>query len=139
MYKIWVEPVIEERFDPDRTLLTLEFIEKQAKKTSEENKRRKQAKKTSEENRRKEQAKKTSEENKRRKQAKKTSEENKRRKTSDTITKIYEYFAQYDEAKTKDIAEYIGLSASRTRAILAQVENIEPVGTNTNRRYKLRK
>ncbi len=100
MYKIWVEPVIEERFDPDRTLLTLEFIEKQAKKTSEENKRR---------------------------------------KTSDTITKIYEYFAQYDEAKTKDIAEYIGLSASRTRAILAQVENIEPVGTNTNRRYKLRK
>ena len=54
MYKIWVEPVIEERFDPDRTLLTLEFIEKQAKKTSEENKRRKQAKKTSEENRRKE-------------------------------------------------------------------------------------
>ena len=36
MYKIWVEPVIEERFDPDRTLLTLEFIEKQAKKTSEE-------------------------------------------------------------------------------------------------------
>ena len=126
MYKIWVEPVIEERFDPDRTLLTLEFIEKQAKKTGEENKRRKQAKRTSEEN-------------KRRKQAKKTSEENKRRKTSDTITKIYEYFAQYDEAKTKDIAEYIGLSASRTRAILAQVENIEPVGTNTNRRYKLRK
>lgn len=27
--------------------------------------------------------------------------------TSDTITKIYEYFAQYDEAKTKDIEEYI--------------------------------
>ncbi len=45
--------------------------------------------------------------NKRRKQAKKTSEESRRRKTSDTITKIYEYFAQYDEAKTKDIAEYI--------------------------------
>lgn len=66
MYKIWVEPVIEERFDPDRTILTLEFIEKQAKKTGEENRRR---------------------------------------KTSDTITKIYEYFAQYDEAKTKDIAE----------------------------------
>lgn len=36
MYKIWVEPVIEERFDPDRTILTLEFIEKQAKKTGEE-------------------------------------------------------------------------------------------------------
>ena len=45
----WKEPVIEERFDPDRTILTLEFVdktnkEKTAKKTSEENKRRKQAK-----------------------------------------------------------------------------------------------
>ena len=68
MYKNRTEPVIEERFDTDRTILTLEFIEKQAKKTGEESKRR---------------------------------------KTSDTITKIYEYFAQYDEAKTKDIAEYI--------------------------------
>ena len=42
----WKEPVIEERFDPDRTILTLEFVgktnkEKTAKKTSEENKRRK--------------------------------------------------------------------------------------------------
>ena len=44
----WKEPVIEERFDPDRTILKLEFVEKQAKKTSEENKRRKQAKKTGE-------------------------------------------------------------------------------------------
>ena len=41
----WKEPIIEERFDPDRTSLILEFVEEQAKKTSEENKRRKQAKK----------------------------------------------------------------------------------------------
>ena len=33
----WKEPVIEERFDPDRTTLILEFINK----TREENKRRK--------------------------------------------------------------------------------------------------
>ncbi len=32
----WIEPVIEERFVPDRTILTLEFVKKQAKK----NKRR---------------------------------------------------------------------------------------------------
>jgi predicted HTH transcriptional regulator len=32
----WKEPVIEERFDPDCTILTLEFVEKQAKKISEE-------------------------------------------------------------------------------------------------------
>ena len=49
----WKEPVIEERFDPDRTSLILEF----AKKASEESKRRKQAKKTSEENKRRKQAK----------------------------------------------------------------------------------
>lgn len=32
----WKEPVIEERFDPDCTILTFEFVEKQAKKISEE-------------------------------------------------------------------------------------------------------
>ena len=30
----WKEPVIEERFDPDRTILMLEFMKKQAKKAS---------------------------------------------------------------------------------------------------------
>ncbi|WP_455057852.1 ATP-binding protein [Jutongia sp.] len=39
----WKEPVIEERFDPDRTILSLEFVEKQAIKTSD----KKQAIKTS--------------------------------------------------------------------------------------------
>ena len=38
----WVEPAIEEQFDPDRTILSLKFKKKQAKKTSD--------KKTSEEN-----------------------------------------------------------------------------------------
>ena len=45
----WEEPVIEERFDPDRTVLALSFKKKQAIKTSD----KKQAIKTSEENRRK--------------------------------------------------------------------------------------
>lgn len=96
----WKEPVIEERFDPDRTILTLEFVEKQAKKTGEENKRR---------------------------------------KTSNHIAKIYEYFTQYGEGKTNDIAAYIGLSVSRTRAILSELDNIEIIGTNTNRKYKIKK
>ena len=43
----WTEPVIEERFKPDRIVLLLEFKKKQAKKTSDKkqaikNKRRKQ-------------------------------------------------------------------------------------------------
>ena len=113
----WKEPVIEERFDPDRTILTLEFVEKQVRKASEESKRRKQAKKTSKEN-------------KQRKQAK---------KTSGNIAKIYEYLAQHGEAKTNEIADYIGLSPARTRAIISEMENIERIGTNTNRKYKLKK
>ena len=113
----WKEPVIEERFDPDRTILTLEFVEKQVRKASEESKRRKQAKKTSEEN-------------KQRKQAK---------KTSGNIAKIYEYLAQHGEAKANEIADYIGLSPARTRAIISEMENIERIGTNTNRKYKLKK
>ena len=75
----------------------------------------------------------------RRKQAKKTSGEIRRRKTSDNITKIYEYLMQSDEAKTNDIAAYIGLSASRTRAILSEMENVEILGSNTNRKYRLKK
>jgi predicted HTH transcriptional regulator len=31
----WKEPVIEERFDPDRTVLTLEFVKKQAEKNKQ--------------------------------------------------------------------------------------------------------
>ena len=31
----WVEPMIEEQFDPDRMILTLEFSKKQEKKASE--------------------------------------------------------------------------------------------------------
>lgn len=100
----WKEPVIEERFDPDRTILTLEFVEKQVRKASEENKQRKQAK-----------------------------------KTSGNIAKIYEYLAQHGEAKTNEIADYIGLSPARTRAIISEMENIERIGTNTNRKYKLKK
>lgn len=87
----WKEPVIEERFDPDRTSLTLEFVEKQAKKTS------------------------------------------------DNIVKIYEYLAQHGESKTNDIAAYISLSPVRTRVILSEMENVEIIGSNTNRRYKLKK
>lgn len=73
------------------------------------------------------------------KQAKKTSEENRRRKTDSHIAKIYEYLTQHGEAKTNDIATHIGLSVSRTRAILSEMKNIETIGTNTNRKYKIKK
>ena len=49
----WVTPIVEEAYNPDRTSLSLEFVKKQAKKASGENKRRKQAEKTSGEKRKK--------------------------------------------------------------------------------------
>ncbi len=53
--------------------------------------------------------------------------------------KIYTYLEEYGESKTNDIAHYIQLSPSRTRAILAQLDGVESIGTNTNRKYKLKK
>nr|WP_318000351.1 hypothetical protein [uncultured Faecalibacillus sp.] len=52
--------------------------------------------------------------------------------------KIEEYLNENKEAKTKDIAEYIGLKVSRTREILSQMDSLEAIGTNTNRRYRLK-
>ena len=94
--------------------------------------------KASEESKRRKQAKRASEESKRREQANKTSKESKPRKISDSIELIYEYLSQNKAAKTNDIAAYLGLSAPRTRAILAKMEGIEAVGTTTNRRYRLK-
>lgn len=95
----WEEPVIEERFDPDRTVLSLSFVKKQAKKTSDK------------------------------KQAKKTIE---------NIEKIKHYLEQNGKSKTSDIAEYIGLSPARTRALLSDMKEIEAIGGNSNRTYKLK-
>lgn len=92
----WKEPVIEERFDPDRTTLILEFISK-------------------------------------------TSEENKiGNKTRTNMLKIEKYLQENGESKTNTIAEYLGLSPARTRKILSQMDSLEAIGTNTNRRYRLK-
>ena len=92
----WKEPVIEERFDPDRTTLTLEFI----KKTSKEDKIC--------------------------------------NKTRTNMLKIEKYLQENGESKTNTIAEHLGLSLARTRKILSQMDSLEAIGTNTNRRYRLK-
>ena len=46
----WEEPIIEERFDPDRTILTLSFVKKVTKKSGEKKWRKKVAKKSGEKN-----------------------------------------------------------------------------------------
>ena len=111
----WSEPVIEEQYGPDRTIVTLEFGE-QAKKASEENKRIKQAEKTSGKN-------------KRIKRANKTIEREK---------EITKYLEQYGSGKTQEIAAFIGLSEVRTRAILSAMDNVEAEGSTRGRVYKLK-
>ena len=93
----WVKPVIEERFDPDRTILLLKFDKKQAKKTSEESKRR---------------------------------------KTLENMDKIREYLLENGESKASKLAECLGLSAARTRAILSEMDDVEAIGGTTNRSYR---
>ena len=104
----WVEPIIEEQFDPDRTLLILSFDKKQAIKTSDK------------------------------KQAIKTSDKKQATKTNNNVARIYEYLLQSGEAKTKDIAEFLGLSTQRTRVILAMMDDIEVIGANKNRKYRVK-
>lgn len=86
----WIEPAIEEQFDPDRMILTLEFRKKQAKKTIE------------------------------------------------NMGKIKKYLQKNGESKASDISENIGLSSARTRAIIAEMEDVEALGGNSNRTYKLK-
>ena len=80
----WVEPVIEEQFDPDRTLLILSFDKKQAIKTSD----KKQAIKISD-----------------KKQANKSCHKKQNQKTLENIEKIREYLSKNNISKTSDIAE----------------------------------
>lgn len=96
----WKAPVIEERFDPDRTTWPLEFIKKTRKKTSKEDKIG--------------------------------------NKTRTNMLKIEKYLQENGESKTNTIAEHLGLSLARTRKILSQMDSLEAIGTNTNRRYRLK-
>ena len=112
IFNVWedegfVEPEIEERFDPDRTILTLIFKEKQAIKISNK------------------------------KQAIKTSDKKQTKKTQKNIEMIREFLIQNGEVKANDVAAYIGLSPTRTRAILKEMEDVEAIGPNKSRTYKI--
>lgn len=59
--------------------------------------------------------------------------------TIGNMTKIIEYLESHDGAKTKDIAEVIGLSNQRTRAILSSMDEVIAIGEKSGRRYYLKK
>jgi hypothetical protein len=53
------------------------------------------------------------------------------------MNKIRKYLHEYGESTTSDIAAYIELSTARTRAIMAEMEDVEAIGGNSNRTYHL--
>lgn len=105
----WSMPVVEESYNPDRTRLSLEFTKKHLIKTNDK------------------------------KQTIKTNGKKQTTKTEKHREKIREFLAQTELASARDIAEIIGLSAERTRVVLSKMDDIEPVGENRNRMYKLKK
>ena len=52
------------------------------------------------------------------------------------MLKIEKYLQENGESKTNTIAEHLGLSPARK--ILSQMDSLEAIGTNTNRRYRLK-
>ena len=99
------EPVIEEEFDPDRTILTLSLEKKQAIKASD-NGQNSSAPKT--------------------------------KKTLKNQQKIIEYLKDHGRSKCSEIAVFLGLSETRTRAIIADIPEIEIMGSNRNRTYRIK-
>ena len=109
----WKAPEVEEQFNPDRTILTLSF-EKQAIKTGDKNKRQKQATKTG--------------------------DNGQLPKTVENKQKVLYYLGQNGASSTADISNYLGLSVSRTRTILAEMVvegKIEAEGDRRSRLYRL--
>ncbi len=49
------------------------------------------------------------------------------------------YLQGNETAKTRDIAELLGLSMARTREILSIMDDVEAIGRNKTRIYRLRK
>ena len=46
------------------------------------------------------------------------------------MEKIRQYLQKQEVAKTRDIAELLGLSVARTRVILTEMDDVEALGTN---------
>ena len=115
IFNVWNDegfesPEIIEEFNPDRTKLILSF-----------EKRKKQAIKTSD-----------------KKQTIKTNYKKQTIKSQEHTDKIVAYLREVGEVKTADIAEQLGLSPDRTRVILANMPELEALGGNRNRTYRLK-
>ena len=59
-------------------------------------------------------------------------------KTIENIERIRNYLQMVGEAKNVDISSEIGLSPERTREILSTMPDVEALGSNRNRTYRLK-
>ncbi len=73
------------------------------------------------------------------KRAIKTSDKKQAIKTNKNMEKIRVHLQEHETAKTKDIAEVLGLSMARTREMLSAMDDVEAMGKNKTRTYRLRK
>lgn len=60
-------------------------------------------------------------------------------KTKNNQKKIRLYLQENETAKTREIAELLGLSMARTREILSMMDEVKAMGRNKTRIYRLRK
>ena len=103
----WEEPVIEERFDPDRTVLSLPFVKKATKKIGDK------------------------------KSAIKSDDKRVTKKTQMQYDKILEFMEEGKEYGIWDFCELLGLKESRTKDILKRLSAyIDTIGSNKGRKYR---
>ena len=113
IYKVWDDegyeaPEVKEEFGNDRTLLVLSFRKKQATKTDGK------------------------------KPSIKTVDKKPSIKTVELQDMIRKYLKSNEGAKTAEIAEHINKSVSWTKDLLHMMDDIEALGSNRNRTYRLK-
>ncbi len=60
------------------------------------------------------------------------------KKTIENQQKILEYLKNNGRSKCSDIAIFLNLSEARTRALLSGMDEIETIGSNRNRTYRIK-
>lgn len=62
----------------------------------------------------------------------------KSKKPLENRQRIMEYLKDHGRSKCADIAGFLGLGAERTRAILSEMPEVESLGSNRHRTYRIR-
>ena len=114
----WKEPIVEEQYHPDRTILKLSLVKKQAEKTSG----KKVAKKSGE-----------------KKVAKKGGEKNVTKKTKENYNAILGAMQPDVWYKAADFRDFVQVKESRVKELLAELVElgkVESIGSTKGKRYK---